>query len=176
MPATSKSQHNYIYYLRGKYKTKSETPEKDKWIWDKGYENPTKGLPEKVSEEFSDWVLEELQLTDLLINEDNTEKVESESIKDKLKTCNRNIYYKNKESVIKAVDTLKEIGDIVKLTLSDEENQKAFDSVTLNRDAKMIEQNILTISKLAQEIKNLQQRLESKYEDVAFKLNKYFDI
>jgi hypothetical protein len=37
MPAASHKQQKYIYFLRGKYKTKTDTPEKFKWIWDEGY-------------------------------------------------------------------------------------------------------------------------------------------
>ena len=37
MPAETRKQQKYIYFLRGKYKTKSDTPEKFKWIWDEGY-------------------------------------------------------------------------------------------------------------------------------------------
>jgi len=49
MPSRSEAQRKMIFAKRSKYKTKEKTPEKDKWIWDKGYEN--KGdLPEKVEE------------------------------------------------------------------------------------------------------------------------------
>ena len=34
MPSKTVKQRNYIFYLRGKYKTKEKTPEKDKWIWE----------------------------------------------------------------------------------------------------------------------------------------------
>ena len=33
MPSVSTKQRNYIFYLRGKYKNKSDTPEDQKWIW-----------------------------------------------------------------------------------------------------------------------------------------------
>jgi hypothetical protein len=33
MPSVSTKQRKYILYLRGKYKNKSNTPEKDKWVW-----------------------------------------------------------------------------------------------------------------------------------------------
>ena len=33
MPSSSIKQRNYVFYLRGKYKTKSDTPEKWKWVW-----------------------------------------------------------------------------------------------------------------------------------------------
>src|SRR5512147_2039611 len=34
MPSSSKKQRAYIFYLRGKYKNKENTPEKYKFIWD----------------------------------------------------------------------------------------------------------------------------------------------
>jgi len=34
MPSNSIKQRNYVFYLRGKYKNKSDTPEKYKWVWD----------------------------------------------------------------------------------------------------------------------------------------------
>lgn len=39
MPATSRKQQKYIYFLRGKYKTKTDTPEKFKWIWEEGWKD-----------------------------------------------------------------------------------------------------------------------------------------
>jgi hypothetical protein len=37
MPSSSEKQRNYIFYLRGKYKSKENTPEDEKWIWDSGW-------------------------------------------------------------------------------------------------------------------------------------------
>ena len=37
MPSKSKNQRNYIFYLRGKYKNKSNTPKDQAWIWDSGW-------------------------------------------------------------------------------------------------------------------------------------------
>ena len=49
MPTRSEAQRKLIFGKRNKYKTKKATPDKDKWIWDKGFEN--KGdLPEKIEE------------------------------------------------------------------------------------------------------------------------------
>lgn len=39
MPAKSKKQQRYIFFLRNKYKTKDKTPKKFKWIWDKEWEH-----------------------------------------------------------------------------------------------------------------------------------------
>ena len=33
MPFKSDKQRKFIYYLRGKYSTKKNTPKKYKWIW-----------------------------------------------------------------------------------------------------------------------------------------------
>ena len=38
MPSVSTKQRNYIFYLRGKYGSKSEAPEKYKWVFDKGWD------------------------------------------------------------------------------------------------------------------------------------------
>jgi len=37
MPSKSTKQRNYIFFLRGKYKSKENTPESQKWIWDQGW-------------------------------------------------------------------------------------------------------------------------------------------
>lgn len=37
MPSSSEKQRNYIFYLRGKYKSKENTPEDKSWIWDEGW-------------------------------------------------------------------------------------------------------------------------------------------
>lgn len=124
--------------------------------------------------EFANHVLESLNLTDML-KEDN-DKVDSETIKDKIKFCNNNIYTKNKDKILNASNTLKDVAEMAKVTLQDVENHKKFDSKTLLRDSNQIDKNVIAIGRIAVEIKNLQQRLESLYEDTAFKLNKYFDI
>lgn len=33
MPSKTEKQRKYVYFLRGKYKTKKDTPEKYKWVW-----------------------------------------------------------------------------------------------------------------------------------------------
>jgi hypothetical protein len=38
MPSSSEKQRNWIYYQRSQYKTKSNTPENMRWIWEKGWE------------------------------------------------------------------------------------------------------------------------------------------
>jgi len=39
MPSNSAQQRKYIFYLRGKYKNKTNTPEKLKWIWNEGWKD-----------------------------------------------------------------------------------------------------------------------------------------
>lgn len=38
MPSKSNLQRKFIFYKRDKYKTKKNTPEKWKWIWDEEWE------------------------------------------------------------------------------------------------------------------------------------------
>ena len=49
MPSSSTAQRNYIFYLRGRYKTKDKTPEKDKWIWEKSWEEIKESINEDQS-------------------------------------------------------------------------------------------------------------------------------
>lgn len=52
MPAKSQQQLKMIYALRNKYKTKKDTPEEDKWIWNEEWTKDVKmkKLPKKVKE------------------------------------------------------------------------------------------------------------------------------
>ena len=49
-PTKSQSQRGLIFAKRNKYGSKENTPKKDKWIWDEGWENKGK-LPNKVKNE-----------------------------------------------------------------------------------------------------------------------------
>jgi len=40
MPPSSRQQQKMIYLLREKYKTKKNTPEEHKWVWEKGFAEP----------------------------------------------------------------------------------------------------------------------------------------
>lgn len=60
MPSKSRAQQKMIFARRGMYKTKSNTPEKWKWIWDKGYEKLEAGAPEKITESKLDKYLSKL--------------------------------------------------------------------------------------------------------------------
>ena len=48
MPSTSEKQKRYIYYLRGKYKNKTNTPEKQKWIWEPSWEKVKENMIQKI--------------------------------------------------------------------------------------------------------------------------------
>lgn len=50
MPAKSDAQRGMIFSRRDQYGSKENTPEKWKWIWEKGWENKGK-LPAKVKNE-----------------------------------------------------------------------------------------------------------------------------
>lgn len=49
MPAKSQAQFKMIEMLRSKYKTKANTPEKSRWIWEPEWTaGGMKGLPKHV--------------------------------------------------------------------------------------------------------------------------------
>jgi hypothetical protein len=62
MPSSSTKQRNYIFYLRGKYKDKSSTPEKDKWIWDSEWET-VKEMERYIPFNFEEEDLDERSIT-----------------------------------------------------------------------------------------------------------------
>jgi hypothetical protein len=43
MPSKSREQQKMIFAKRGQYKTKGNTPQKDKWVWDSGWEKLEEG-------------------------------------------------------------------------------------------------------------------------------------
>ncbi len=51
-----------------------------------------------------------------------------------------------------------------------------FDNITVSRDLKRIKESYKMFQKTANEIHNLQQRLESCYEDMGSGLSRYYDI
>lgn len=52
MPSSSEKQRKYIFYLRGKYKNKKNTPKKYSFIWDKDWEKvQEKYIPFNFEEE-----------------------------------------------------------------------------------------------------------------------------
>jgi len=56
------------------------------------------------------------------------------------------------------------------------ETEDWFDSVTVKRDMKEVSNSVKLFEKTAKEMTQLQQRLESVYEDMGNKLGKYYDI
>ena len=61
-------------------------------------------------------------------------------------------------------------------TLALQETDDWFDSVTVKRDMKEVNNSSKLFEKTAKEMTQLQQRLESIYEDMGNKLGKYYDI
>lgn len=61
-------------------------------------------------------------------------------------------------------------------TLALQETDDWFDSVTVKRDMKEVANSVKLFEKTAYEMSQMQQRLESVYEDMGHKLGKYYDI
>lgn len=53
---------------------------------------------------------------------------------------------------------------------------EAFDRVTINRNIKEVNQYIREFKKIAQELKEKEERLQALYEDVGVIFNRYFDV
>ena len=79
------------------------------------------------------------------------------------------------EGIRKAV---KEISTVVKQAeqLTIQETQDWFDGVAVKRDMKGLSEATKLFEKTATEMVQMQQRLESLYEDIGFKLGKYYEI
>jgi hypothetical protein len=76
------------------------------------------------------------------------------------------------------METSKYLGELIEaaghLTLAETEDW--FDSMTVSRHMKNLSESHKIFEKTAKEISNLQQRLESAYEDIGTTLNKYYDV
>ena len=71
------------------------------------------------------------------------------------------------------------IGRIIEAAQSvtlDETKDGWFDNITVNRDMKRLNESYKTFDKTINEIRVLQQRLESCYEDMAGSLSRYYDL
>lgn len=79
------------------------------------------------------------------------------------------------EGIRKAV---KEISTVVKQAeqLTIQETQDWFDGVAVKRDMRGLSEATKLFEKTATEMVQMQQRLESLYEDIGFKLGKYYEI
>ncbi len=81
-----------------------------------------------------------------------------------------------RESDIKElVETLKELSANAS-QLAVNEAGDWFDSISVKRDMKEVDSAVGTFAKTANEISQLQQRLESVFEDIGHKLGKYYEI
>lgn len=101
MPIRSKAQFKYIMAKRSKYGSKSETPEKDKWVWDKDFD------PETTDFDQLSWKAPK----DPEKKKANDEKVASirKKIEDKMKKKGTGPQYKKAINKIKnAVEILEE--------------------------------------------------------------------
>lgn len=79
------------------------------------------------------------------------------------------------DALREAVESIIEMAEQAKsFTLT--ETEGTFDSITVNRHMKRLSESIKVFSKTANEITNLQQRLESCYEEIGSTLGKYYDI
>jgi len=55
MPSNTEKQRKFIFYKRGLYKNKHNTPSNWKWIWDKGWNE----LKESKFDQLYNFILEE---------------------------------------------------------------------------------------------------------------------
>ena len=101
---------------------------------------------------------------------------EKRTIMDSIRKYNQygNHIYSNK-SFHKAVSELKNICELGS-NLILQETEDWFDSITVKRDIKSINDSYKLFEKTSNEIVALQRRLESLYEDIGDKLNKYYEI
>ena len=85
-------------------------------------------------------------------------------------------------SKIYKTDEIKEMVRAIKemasgaANLALQETDDWFDSVTVKRDMKEVANSVKLFEKTAHEMSQMQQRLESVYEDMGHKLSKYYDI
>lgn len=56
MPSKSKQQLKLVYAMRTKYKTKADTPDRWKWVWEEGWGKLEKDAPEKITESLFDLI------------------------------------------------------------------------------------------------------------------------
>ena len=84
-----------------------------------------------------------------------------------------NVYKVNEiQDMVKAIKELASNAS----TLALQESDDWFDAVTVKRDMKEVSNSAKLFEKTAHEMTQLQQRLESVYEDMGNKLGKYYDI
>jgi len=85
----------------------------------------------------------------------------------------KNIY--RTTEVNEAIQTITELVEKAqRITIG--ETADWFDSVSVKRDMKSLGESLSLFNKTAKEMGSMQQRMESLYEDMGFKLGKYFNI
>lgn len=78
----------------------------------------------------------------------------------------------------KLAEIAEEIGQTIKVAqqMNLQETDGWFDNVTVSRHNKRLEEAYKTFLNSAKEVSQLQQRMESAYEDIAEVLKKYYDV
>ena len=79
---------------------------------------------------------------------------------------------KDVREVVEAIKTISEYAG----TLALDETHDWFDSITVKKDVKEINNSVKLFEKAAGEVGTLQHRLEALYEDIGNKLSRYYEI
>ncbi len=125
----------------------------------------------------------EQQLLKNILNEniggDEDKKVSSEQKRDFLRAVSE--YHKLGEMIYRA-QGLKEVAETLKgivgvaENLTIEESEHWFDNVTVSRHMKQLKEAQKVFEKTALEMNEMQQRLESAYDDMGSVLNRYYKV
>ena len=185
MPAKSKAQQQFMGIVhamqKGQLPVKGDAGQIAKSIKKKDAEafasTKHKGLPKKVKKEDTMISLKNLmqenseeKAFDKLNSKQKREVIEAVSNFNKF---SETIYRNNEtKSMIESIKTLSEMAG----RLAIQEAGDWFDSVTVKKDVKEINNSTKVFEKTANEIATLQQRLESVYEDMGNKLGRYYKI
>jgi len=113
----------------------------------------------------------------LLENEISYTREEKQAFLERLRTFSsfKNEIYRSKK--LKEIsNSISELVEAAEGFTINETQDGWFDNITVNRDLKRLKESCKVFQKTANEIHNLQQRLESCYEDMAAGLSRYYDI
>jgi hypothetical protein len=113
---------------------------------------------------------EEQEQSPILTPEEKKQYVEAIS---QFNEYGKSIYRRNE--LKKSFHEIKKIVEFASKNIVDESGDW-FDKVTLNRHSKKLNESLKIFEKTAQEMTQLQQRLESVYEEIGETLGKYYDI
>lgn len=93
-----------------------------------------------------------------------------------LSTFGEDIY--TKRDLKNAVTALKTISDMASnmLEKTGNDDKEWFDSITVGRNIKQLQENIKIFERTAREVTELQHRLSNSYEEIGQVLSKYFDV